>query len=132
VAAVQWLVHRLEQQRLGSVLSVKRKGRGGVTWGKNGNSRAYATITLQQLVDVARVELEHAIFIVGTVFMLQQVGLAMGGFNRPPLAVTVYSIACAVDEFHWLWSLGAEARLVCTNMYHMWHAYGMLMNPPWP
>lgn len=108
MAAVQWLVQRVEQQRLSVVLSVRRKGRGGVTWGKNGNSRAYATVTLQQLVDVARFELEHAIFRVGTVFMWQQVGLAMGGFNSPPLAF----IACAVDEFHWLRSLGAEARLV--------------------
>lgn len=108
VAALQWLVQRVEQQRGGVVLSVKRRGRGGVRWGRNANSRMFATVTLHQLVDVARFELEHAIFRVGSVFLWQQVGLAMGGFNSPPLAV----ITCAVDEFNWLRSLGGEARLV--------------------
>lgn len=113
VAALHWLVERVRQQQSGVVLSVKRRGRGGVRWGRNANSRMYATVTLQQLVDVARYELEHAIFRVGSVFLWQQVGLAMGGFNSPPLAV----ITCAVDEYNWLRSLGADARLVCGMRY---------------
>jgi hypothetical protein len=108
IAALQWLVQLVEQQQGCVVLSVRRRGRGGVRWGRNGNSRLYTTVTLHQLVDIARYELEHAIFRVGSVFLWQQVGLAMGGFNSPPLAV----IACAVDEYNWLRSLGDEARLV--------------------
>jgi hypothetical protein len=108
IAALYWIVQLVEQQHGGVVLSVKRRGRGGVRWGRNANSRTYATVTLQQLVDIARYELEHAIFRVGSVFLWQQIGLAMGGFNSPPLAV----ITCAVDEYHWLRSLSADARLV--------------------
>lgn len=71
------------------------------------NSRTYATVTLQQLTQIAIYELEHTFIRVGCVFMWQQVGLAMGGFNSPPLAV----ITCAVAEHHWLRSLGADAML---------------------
>ena len=111
--ALHWLVSRVQEQHVCNVLSVKRRGRRGVMWGRNGNSRIYATVTLQQLTQIAIYELEHTFIKVGCVFMWQQVGLAMGGFNSPPLAV----ITCAVAEYHWLRSLGADAKLVHGTRY---------------
>lgn len=113
IAALMWVVDRAEQQHGGNVLAVKRRGRKGVRWGRHGNSRQYATVTLQQLVHIARYELEHTFVKVGCVFMWQQIGLAMGGFNSPPLAV----ITCAVYEYNWLCSLGADRRLVSGMRY---------------
>lgn len=40
-----------------------------MSWGRN--SRGYASVTLQQIVEIARYELEHAILRVGAVFMWQ-------------------------------------------------------------
>lgn len=113
VDALMWVVEKVEQQQGRRVLSVRRRGRRGVQWGRAADSRACASVTLQQLVEIARFELENTFIKVGCVFMWQQVGLAMGGFNSPPLAV----ITCAVDEYHWLRSLGADARLVCGMRY---------------
>jgi hypothetical protein len=68
---------------------------------------------LQQLLTTAKYELEHTVIKVGNIFMLQQIGLAMGGFNIPPLAV----ITCAVAEHNWLSSVSADACLVSGMRY---------------
>jgi len=68
---------------------------------------------LDQLFEVACYELQYTFLKVGCAFLWQQIGLAMGGFLSPPMAMAT----CSVAEFFWLRSLGADRCLVAGMRY---------------
>jgi hypothetical protein len=113
VDAMVWLIDRAKEQSAAHVLAVRRRGRRGVAWGRNFDKRKYTALTLDQVLDVACYELKHTFLKVGRVFLWQRIGLAMGGFLSPAMAQGT----CAVSEYSWLKSLGADRKLVSGMRY---------------
>ena len=113
VDAVRWLIDRARTQSSVHVLSVRRRGRRGVAWGRKVDRSKYTAITLDQVLDVAMYELEHTFLKVGCIFLWQLIGLAMGGFLSPALAQGTSAVA----EYYWLRSLGADRTLVAGMRY---------------
>jgi hypothetical protein len=133
-----------EKKFKGQIFSVKRRGRKGVSVGRLCNSRKFATLHFGDIEDIALFELENTYFRVGSSYMLKQdIGLSMGGFQSPPLAMIVASMA----EYRWLNSLGADAKFICGARYmddgilffeqnslgkHFWNIYISLMKSCYP
>jgi hypothetical protein len=107
--ALWWLLQESRKQFKYQSVIVQKKGRQGVCFGKNSDTSVFVTVKIKKLFNLAKFELENMFFKVGCdVIMKQTVGLAMGGFQSPSLAM----ILAAVSEHRWLTSLGSDSHFI--------------------
>jgi hypothetical protein len=95
------------------VLVVKRNGRRGVRFGlKAGDGEVI--VKVQDLIQFAKFELEHAYFTVGTAHVLRQtLGIIMGGMMSPIMAMYV----AAGFEHVYHSQLGADEKYFVASRY---------------
>jgi hypothetical protein len=107
--SLSWFLDQVKLQSRHPSVTVTRSGRNGVQFGRNLDTKTVVTVPINKLFNIAKFELEHTFFKVGIdVILHQRIGIAMGGFQSPPLAMIV--AACA--EFKWLTSLGIDQKRI--------------------
>jgi hypothetical protein len=107
--ALTWFLNIATTQFKYSSVIATRSGRKDVSFSRNMDTRTFVTVPLHKLFDIAKFELENTFFKVGSdVILHQKIGIAMGGFQSPALAMIVASHA----EFKWLSSLGIDQKRI--------------------
>ncbi|KAK3270148.1 hypothetical protein CYMTET_21445 [Cymbomonas tetramitiformis] len=109
--AAEFVVTAASRGRSG--VSVRTRGRKGVSWFEPGTPRGVAVqMTEQQVLAGVRYILENGYLIVAGNLMRQTCGIGIGGNASPGLAQCV----CVFGEMEWTSSLGADRRLTGTRV----------------
>lgn len=99
IKAVKWILQAYKHQTRRDTLTVKRRGKGGVSNGRAINTFSSTSITLTQILEVVKFDLENAIFAVGSPerthnTFRQTIGVPMGS----PLSPALAKITCMFYE----------------------------------
>jgi hypothetical protein len=114
LSALSFLVHRTSARYHCRAVTVSKKGEKKAWLGKSPGRMSCITYSFRTLLQLAKFELDNTYFKVGTSVILQQkIGLSMGGYLSPPLAMIVAMVA----EYKWLSALGADQRLLAGVRY---------------
>lgn len=108
--ALLWIIEHCPK---GSII-VSKNRQGSTHFGHCFDKLVEIRFKLSTLVALARFELSHAFFKIGSELIFRQIkGITMGGFQSPPLAMIVAMAA----EYKWLASLGVDSKYLAGARY---------------
>jgi hypothetical protein len=114
ISALTFIIHKTTDHYHCRAVTVSKLGDKKAWFGRSPNRQSCTTFSFKTLMQLARFELENTYFKVGTsVILKQNVGLSMGGYLSPPLAM----IMAMVAEYKWLCTLGADEKFISGVRY---------------
>jgi len=114
IEATEWLMELIiNKKRRNHYITVKRRGRGGVRYGKSYNKLSYTQIKYETLLDIIKFDICNCYFTMGNTLLKQIWGVPMGSPLSPIIAILV----CARREHYYLNSLGREINLLKAIRY---------------
>jgi hypothetical protein len=114
LSALSFIINRTIDHYHCRSITVARIGDRKAWFGKSPCRKSCTTFGFRTLMQLSKFEIEHTFFKVGTsVILKQNVGLSMGGYLSPPLAM----IMAMVAEYKWLSTLGVDERLITGVRY---------------
>ena len=112
--AIEWLMELINRKkRRNHYITVKRRGRGGVHFGKSYNKQTYTQIKYETILEVALFDIHNCYFTMGNTLLKQIWGVPMGSSLSPIIAILV----CARREHYYLNSLGREVNMIQAIRY---------------
>ena len=112
--ATEWLMElTYKKQHRNHFITVKRRGRGGVRFGKSYNKYTHTQIKFETLLDIVKFDTNNCYFTMGNTLLKQIWGVPMGSSLSPIIAILV----CARREHYHLNSLGRELTMIQATRY---------------
>jgi hypothetical protein len=94
-------------------LSVRKRGRAGVVFGRVESAGAYKTISIDDVFAVLRYDIKWLFFMLGDTMLAQLFGFPMGMPSSHPLSVGM----CAWSEDRYAFTLGMDERMLSVTRY---------------
>ena len=115
--SIQWLIEVGRDDRRRSIhyntISIHRRKRSDVHFGRNYNNIAYVTINVTTLLDVVDFDLNQCIFTIGDIISKQVDGIPMGGYLSAIMAI----VTCSYSEYQFHSTLGVDVMYIRAIRY---------------
>ena len=103
---VLWLLDFVNKKSRRKLICINKFGQTGVMWGRSFNAHKSVFITLHEIIDIVKMDIQNCYMFIGP-FILQQIfGIPMGS----PLSAVLAILCCSISEYQWNISLKISAN----------------------